>query len=40
MPHLLSIRDSYPKILIARTKHNETDYKGISIIDIADWLIR
>lgn len=37
---LLSIRDSYPKILIARTKNAEEDYKGIGIIDIADWLLQ
>lgn len=37
---LLSIRDSYPKMLIARTKKSEEDYKGISVIDIAEWLAR
>jgi len=37
---LLSIRDSYPKIVITRTKQEESDYKGIAIIDIADWLLR
>ena len=37
---LLSIRDSYPKMLIARTKNAEEDYKGIGIIDIADWLLQ
>lgn len=36
---LLSIRDSYPKILIARTKKSEEDYKGIAVIDIAEWLL-
>ena len=36
---LLSIRDSYPKILIARTKKEEEDFKGIAIIDISDWLL-
>lgn len=35
---LLSVRDSYPKILIARTKKPEEDYKGISVIDLAEWL--
>ena len=35
---LAKIRDSYPKILIARTKHDETDQDGIRIIDIARWL--
>ena len=36
---LLSIRDSYPKMLIARTKQAEEDYKGIAVLDIAMWLL-
>lgn len=37
---LLQIRDAYPKMLLARTRHEDSDYEGISIIDIPRWLIQ
>ncbi|EEP28923.1 ATP-binding protein [Shuttleworthella satelles] len=36
---LLQIKDVYPKLLLARTRHGMTDYEGIQIIDVADWLL-
>lgn len=36
---LMQIRDSYPKILLARTRNEVTDYEGIRIEDIPRWLL-
>ena len=35
---LLAIRDAYPKMVVARTRHASCAYEEIEIVDIASWL--
>ena len=35
---LRAIKDAYPKLIIARTRHETYDYQGIQVIDLCRWL--
>lgn len=37
---LLSIRDAYPKVLIARTRYDVYSLEGVRVINLAGWLSR
>lgn len=36
---LLSVRDAFPKVLIARTRHEPYTREGVFVLDLARWLL-
>ena len=36
---LLSIRDAFPEVLIARTRHEPYTREGVLVLDLARWML-
>ena len=36
---LLSVRDAFPKVLIARTRHEPYTREGVLVLDLARWML-